>query len=182
MRKTVKALELLNLHGLCHIVDVPQSTAENWIEEFNVYIPKAEKQDVIYYHPEAIDVLKFIKQCKNQNYKKASIKKMLGDRSFMVTKKSSIEDVQSALDQGNYKDNILTVMQTIGKTVANVASQEKSITAVKEQQDKQKKRIKMIEKQTEKINDLKQEINELKQERTTSDYKIKKEAFAKLFK
>lgn len=178
----MKTLELLRIQDLCHIIGIPQSTVAKWINEFNLYIPKTRKQNEILYHSEAIDVLNFIKKCKNQKYKKQPIMKMLADKSFPITKNSSIKDVQSALDHGNYKENILTVMQTIGKTVANVASQEKWINALVEQQNKHKRQIKIIEKQTDEINGLKQDIKELKQEHTSAkDYRMKKLSFAQLF-
>jgi HAMP domain-containing protein len=178
----VNTLELLRIHDLSHIVGIPHSTAAKWIKEFDMYIPKTQKQDGIYYHAEAIDVLTFVKKCKDQHYKKQPIIKMLADKSYPITETSSIKDVQAALDQGNYKENILTVMQTIGKTAANVANQEKWINALVEQQNKHKRQIKIIEKQTDEINDLKQDIKELKQEHTNArDYKLKKLSFAKLF-
>ncbi|GAB3056417.1 MerR family transcriptional regulator [Virgibacillus ainsalahensis] len=179
----MKTLELLGINGLCHIVGISENTAADWIKDFNVYIPKADQQDATYYHPEAIEVLKFIKQCKDQNYAKPQIMDMLANRSFPITVDSSIEDVKTTLEQGNYKENILSVMQTIGMTVSNVANQEKWLKTIQEQQYEQNKRIKHTEKQTEEINHLKREIQTLKQELTNiKENEIKKETFVNLFK
>lgn len=164
--KTVKTLELLGIRGLCLIVGISENTAANWIKDFNVYIPTADQQDDTYYHPEAIEVLKFIKQCKDQNYEKPQIMEMLKNRSFPITVDSSIKDVQTTLENGNYKENILSVMQTIGMTVSNVADQEKWLKNIQEKQDRQNKRIEHAEKQAKEITDLKQEIQTLKQEIT----------------
>lgn len=181
-RKTVKTLELLSISGLCHIVDVSQNTAANWIEDFNVYFPEKKQNDVTYYHPEAINVLKFIKACKNQNYQKPQIMEMLANQDFPITEEKTIDDLQLELDQVNYKDNLLTVMQTIGKTVTNVSNQEESIKGLQEQQNKQHKRLKHTEKQTEEIHDLKREIKALKQDlKPAKEYEMKKKSFAKLF-
>lgn len=178
-RKTVKTLELLSINGLCHIVGVPQSTVANWIEDFNVYIPEKRQSNVTYYHPSAIEVLKFIKKCKNQKHQKQQIMEMLANKNFPI---APIEDLEPILDQENYRENILTVMQTIGKTVESVSNQKESIKSLLEQQSEQNKRIKNAEKQTKEINDLKQEIKALKQNRTPAkEYVMKKESFAKLF-
>lgn len=173
-------MELLSLNGLSHIIGVPKHTASTWIEEFNMYVPKTQQQDDMYYLPEAIDVLKFIKKCKYQQYNKTDIEKRLADRSFPIRVESTIEDVQQAFDQGSYKENILTVMQTIGLTVSNVANQEKSILAL---QEEQARRAKIAEQQSEEINKLKQQIERLKYELTPGEkYEMKKDSFARLFK
>lgn len=179
----MKTLELVSINGLCHIVDVPQNRAAKWIEDFNFYIPETKRKDVTYYHPEAIDVLKFIKKCKAQNYKKQQIMEMLANQNFSLKSEKTTDDLPQSLDRENYKENILTIMQTIGKTVANVSDQRESIKALQEQQSEQKKRIKNTEKQTQIIYDLKQKIETLGQETLTpaKEYEMKKKSFAKLF-
>lgn len=174
-------MELVSFNGLCHIVGVPQRTARNWLEEFKIYIPKKQQQDGIYYLPEAIDILRFIKKCKYQNYEKSEIMKLLEKKSFPIRVENTV-DAQKTVGQGEYRDNILTVMQTIGKTVSNVATQKKTIQAIQEQQTKQKRRIKIIEEQAEEIEQLKQEIEALKQQFSTAKaYEVEKYTLAKLF-
>ncbi|GAA0614453.1 hypothetical protein GCM10009001_34670 [Virgibacillus siamensis] len=177
-------MELLSVNGLCHLVGVPQDTIMNWVEDFNFYIPEKNFQNVTYYHSEAIDVLKFIKKCKEQGYEKKQIMEMLTNNNIPVPVEKTMEDEQQALDYDeNYRENILTVMQTIGKTVANVANQKETLDDLQEQQHEHNKRIKNTEKQLEEINKLKQEIQSLKQEHTPAkEYEMKKESFAKLFK
>lgn len=180
--KTVTKMELLHFNRLCHIVGVPQRTAGNWLEEFTIYIPKKQQQDGIYYLPEAIDILRFIKKCKYQNYEKSEIMKQLAKKSFPIRVENTMEDVHKTVEQGEYRDNILTVMQTIGKTVSNVATQNETIQTIQEQQTKQKKRIKIIEEQAAEIAQLKQEIEALKQQFSTAKaYEVKKYTLAKLF-
>src|SRR5699024_2442617 len=157
-------MELLSFNSLCHIVGVSQQTVGKWIEEFTIYIPKKQRRDGVYYFPEAIDILRFIKKCKYQNYEKSEIMKMLAKKSFPIRVENTIENIQNRVDQMEYRDNVLTVMQTIGKTVSNVATQNETIQAIQEQQTKQKKRIKIIEEQAKEIEQLKQEIEALKQQ------------------
>lgn len=165
-------MELLSFNRLCQTVGISQTTAENWIEEFTIYIPKTKQHDGMYYLPEAIDILRFIKKCKYQNYEQNKIMEMLGKRSFPIRVEDTIEDVKMAFDQEDYRDNILTVMQTIGATVSNVAAQKETVQLMQEQQ----------EKQTEEIKQLKQEIKALKQQASTAKaYEIKKRTFTKLF-
>lgn len=175
-------MELLSFNSLCHVVGVPQRNIGNWIEEFTIYIPKKQQRDGMYYFPEAIDILRFIKKCKDRNYEKSEIMKMLAKKSFPIRVENTVENVQNRVDQGEYRDNILTVMQTIGKTVSNVATQKETIQAIQEQQTKQKKRIKIIEEQAKEIEQLKQEIEALKQQLSTEKpYVMKKYTLAKLF-
>ncbi|WP_249870509.1 MerR family transcriptional regulator [Oceanobacillus saliphilus] len=173
-------MELLTINGLSYIVDVSKDTLSEWMEDFNVYIPKTVEKNVTYYHPEAIDVLKFIKKCKSQDYQNGQITEMLANRNVPVPSNSSLEEIQHSIDEGCQKENILTLMQTIGKTVSNVASQEKTIQALQQIQREQNRKIRLLEEQT---NELNQEIEALKQqETTTSIYEIKKKSFANLFK
>ena len=104
-------------------------------------------------------------------------------RNFSLKSEKTTDDLPQPLDRENYKENILTVMHTIGKTVANVSDQRESIKALQEQQSEQKKRIKTTEKQTQIIYDLKQKIETLGQETLTpaKEYEMKKKSFAKLF-
>ncbi|WP_087974306.1 MerR family transcriptional regulator [Oceanobacillus rekensis] len=172
-RKSVKALELLTINGLCYIVDVSNDTMVEWMEDFNVYIPKTEDMNITYYHPEAIDVLKFIKKCKAEDYQNGQITEMLANRNIFTTTDSPLEEIQNSIDEGSHKENILTMMQTIGKTVSNVASQEKEIRALKQVQREQ----------TKEINNLKREMEALKQQQTTTSvYETRKKSFTNLFR
>ncbi|WP_404452180.1 helix-turn-helix domain-containing protein [Virgibacillus necropolis] len=168
-------MELISITSLCHSVGVPQNTVENWIEDYNCYIPETDQ----YYHLEAINVLNFIKRCKAKNYHKSQIMKMLAHKNFSNAVEIPTEDIQSSPDPENYDENILAVMQTIGKTVEKVTDQDESIEILQEDQTKQKQRIKATEKQ---ISALKLEIQSLKQEPPLEkEYEMKKKSFAKLF-
>lgn len=181
--KSVKTLELLKIDGLCHIIGVEKTQVAEWIEVFKVYIPKTEDEDITYYHPEAIDALKFIKRKKSEGYQNSQISEMLANRDIHFTSDSSLEDIQHAINEGNHRENMLTIMQTIGKTVSHMADQEKEIRALKQVQHQQSKKIQMLEDQAKEINDLKQEIEILKQKQvTTPRYEIQKKSFANLFK
>ncbi|MEN1967656.1 MerR family transcriptional regulator [Lentibacillus sp. N15] len=179
----MKQLELLRISSLSRIVDVPPSTIANWVEEYHMFIPKTKKRGGMYYHPEAIGVLSFIKKYNDQNYEQSKIMDMLANQRFSKPTEQSLLDRQTSLHQGNYAENLFVVMQTIGKTVANVMSQEKMLQALQEQQSKHHRRMKIIEKRTEEIEDLKQAMQKIQQETPSSEeYQIKKQAFAQLFR
>ncbi|MFC4025313.1 MerR family transcriptional regulator [Oceanobacillus longus] len=176
-------MELLTINGLCHIVDVSKDTMLVWMEDFNVYIPKTVEENITYYHPEAIDVLNFIKKCKSEDYQNGQISEMLANRNVFATTESPLEEIQNSIDEGSHKENILTVMQTIGKTVSNVAIQEKEIQELKQVQREQSKNLQLLQEQAKVINELKQEIKALKQQQATmSVYEAKKKSFANLFR
>lgn len=174
-------MELLSIRSLSRMVGISLYTAANWIEDFDVYIPKTEERDATYYYPDAVDVLKRIKKWKAKNYENAQIKIMLANYALPTNQNHAMKETQTTLDHGNDKENMLTIMQTIGKTVSNVTNQEKIIHELQEQQRKQLKRIKKLEKQVEDINELKQEIATLKREIASNNYETSKASFARLF-
>ena len=137
-RRTVRILDLLRKKDLHPEVGVPKSTVADWIEDFNVYIPKVKQGSVIYYKPETIDVLKFIKQCRDQNYNKPQIMQLLSEKGFSVTVEEAVEDVKSVLKgEGSPRDNLFAVMQTTAQAVVEIAEQKQSIRALEEKQDEQ---------------------------------------------
>ncbi|MBU5266936.1 MerR family transcriptional regulator [Virgibacillus proomii] len=143
-------MELLNLQGLSHIVGIPPSTAAAWIKEFNMYVPKVQDEEESYYLPEAIDVLKFIKVCKSKHYKQHDISERLANGHFPIIVECSKKDThKEEVDQEYYKENIRTIMQTLGLTVANIAKLEQSFQVLKQKQSEQVQEINKLKKQIE---------------------------------
>lgn len=188
----MKVLELLLKKDLHPKVGVPKSTVADWIEDFSVYIPRITEGNRIYYRPETIDVLLFIKKCREQNYQKQQIYELLAKNDFPITVEDAVEDIESALNDGNNRDNLITVMQTMGQAVTEIANQkerlnehDESLESLSQQQDGQNERIKNMETRTgetdETISYLKQEIESLKQELAATKEKEKKGFFARLF-
>lgn len=121
-------------------IGVPEETIVDWIKTFNVYIPKLNFRDRIYYYPAAIDVLKFIKECKQQNYDNPEIVEMIVTRGFPITYTDEMKENQA--DEKLNKEDKQRVMQKIGLTVTDDSEQKKA----------------------NEIKRLKQEIKELKEE------------------
>ncbi|QKY68417.1 MerR family transcriptional regulator [Lentibacillus sp. CBA3610] len=157
-----ETLEFFSIESLSHIIGVHKYTLKKWTQDFNVYIPKTKLNNVTCYRPDGIDVLTYIKQCSDQGYDRMQIKEMLAKSTFPVR----LENMQSASHQSNdggYKENVVTMMQTIGKVVSNVDHQQRMVEIIKEKQKNQNKLIKDIKKQTDEIDHLKREIETLKQ-------------------
>lgn len=172
---------LLRKKDLHTAVGSPKSTVADWIDEFNVYIPKTKQGNVTYYKPEAIDVLKFIKDCRAQNYDKAQIFELLAKKGFPITVEEAVADVENALSQGNYRDTLLAVMETTGQAVAKIADQDEEIKELRKKQDGTDERIEDVERRVEEIEFLKREIEELKKELAATKEESKKGFFARLF-
>ncbi len=179
----VKTMELLRKKDLHPEVGVPKSTVADWIEDFNVYIPKVKQGNVTYYRPESIDVLKFIKQCRDQNLQKPQIMELLAKKGFPITVEDAIEDVKKALEvDSSPRDTLLTVMQTMGQAVSKIAEQDERLS-------KQDERLTYIEKRTDEIEYLKSEFEKLKKElaatkeelATAQEQEKKKGFFSRLF-
>jgi DNA-binding transcriptional MerR regulator len=181
-------MELLRKKDLHPAVGVAKSTVADWIEEFNVYIPKVKHGSINYYKPETIDVLLFIKQCRDQNYQKHQIMEMLAEKGFPITVEDAVEDVKKALEGDTPRDTLLAVMQTMGQAVSRMAEQdgrldeqERTLKTLQEKQDGQDERLSGIEKRTDEIEYLKKEIETLKKELAAAQEEKKKGFFARLF-
>lgn len=183
----MKTLELLRKKDLHPRIGVPKSTVADWIEDFNIYIPKVKQENVTYYYkPEALDVLWFIKQCREQDYQKNQIMEMLSERGFPIAVQEAVEDVKKILEGDIPRDTLLTVMQTTAQMITKIAEQDKtlkdhneSLKTLQDKQDVQEERLSDLERQANDVNYLKQEFKELKQEVEIA--KEKKGFFAKLF-
>jgi DNA-binding transcriptional MerR regulator len=179
-------MQLLRKKDLHPKVGVPKSTIADWVEDFNIYIPKTKQGSVTYYKPETVDVLLFIKKCRDQNYQKPQIMQMLADKGFPITVEEAIDDVKKALEVDSPRDTLITVMQMTGQAIAKIADQDERINehtetlkALQDKQDGQNGRLTELEKRTEEIELLKQEIQTLRSELAASSQK--KGLFARLF-
>lgn len=176
----MKTMDLLRKKDLHPPLGVPKSTIADWVEDFSVYIPKVKQGSVIYYKSESIDVLKFIKQCREQHYQKPQIMQMLADRGFPITVEEAVEDVRKALEGDTPRDTLLAVMQTMGQAMTELTDQnerldghDKALQTLSEQQDGQNERMGNIEKRTDEIEILKQEMEALRQELAVTKEELK---------
>lgn len=201
-------MDLLRKKDLHPKVGVAKSTVADWVEDFNVYIPKTKHGNITYYKPEAIDVLLFIKQCRDHNYQKHQIMEMLSEKGFPITVEEAVEDVKRALEGDSPRDTLLAVMQTMGQAVGKLAEQderldeqeeildqqherlleqngrldghEETLKTLEEKQGGQDERLNGLEKRTDEIEYLKQEIQSLRLELAATQEK-KKNWLARLF-
>ena len=180
-------MDMLRKKDLHPKVGVAKSTVADWIEDFSVYIPKVKHGNVTYYKAETIDVLNFIKQCRDQNYQKQQIMQMLSEKGFPITVEDAIEDVKKALEVESPRDTLLAVMQTMGEAVADIADQQerldghdKLLESLGEKQNGQDESLKTlerrqgeIEKRTDEVDYLKQEIEALRKELAATKEEVK---------
>jgi DNA-binding transcriptional MerR regulator len=180
----VRTLELLRKKDLHPEIDMPKSTVADWIEDFNVYIPKVKRGNVTYYRPETIDVLKFVKQCRDQNYQKPQIMEMLAKKGFPITVDEAVEDIKKALEFDSPRDTLLTVMQTQGQALVKIAEQDErldkqdeSLKALEDKGNEQDGRLNELEKRNAEIDYLKQELEEMKKQLAATLEKNEKKSF-----
>jgi DNA-binding transcriptional MerR regulator len=161
-------VDLLRKKDLHDQVGVAKSTVADWVEDFAVYIPKVKQGNVTYYKPETIDVLKFIKQCRDRNYHKAQIMQLLSEKGFPVTVDEAIEDVKQAIEADSPRDNLMNVMMMTGQAVAKLADQDErlnghdeSLRSLEERNRKQEEMVREILRRVEKVDSY---VKELEQE------------------
>jgi len=184
----VKTVDLLRKKDLHPPVGVPKSTVADWVEDFSVYIPKVKQGSVTYYKSETIDVLKFIKLCREQNYQKPQIMQMLAEKGFPITVEEAVEDVRKAMEGDTPRDTLLAVMQTMGQAMTELTNQnerldghDKVLETLSEQQNGQDERLKNVEDRTGEIEYLKKELEALKQELAVTKEELKEKETPSFF-
>lgn len=183
MERVICTVDLLRKKDLHPEVGVAKSTVADWIEDFNIYIPQSKQGNITYYQPETIDVLNFIKKCREQSYQKQQIMEALANNGFPVTIEEAKEDANKLIYQyGNQENNeFLTVMQTMGQAVHKLSNQDESIKGLQNKGLEHEGRMDEIEEWTEKtdetVNDLKQEIELLRKELVASQQEKKRQGF-----
>lgn len=182
-------MELLRKKDLHPAVGVAKSTVADWIEDFNIYIPQLKQGNVTYYRTETIDVLMFIKQCREQNYQKQQIMQALVTKGFPVTVEEAREDAENAISKHTGQDmaDFLTVIQTMGQAVQKLSDQDESLQDLQDMGEAHEGRMDEMEKRTEQtsetVDHLKQEILALKKELAAAREKEEKQGFwSRLFK
>lgn len=171
-------LELLRKKDLYPQLGVAKSTVSDWIEDFDSYIPKIHQGNVTYYRPEALDVLKFIKECREQNYQKGQIMEALNHHGYSVTIEESKDEVAKSDN-----DDLLGVFRTVGESIQKLSDQDESIERLRQGEEEHQRRIEDVESRTTQTDDmihhLQQEIENLKQELAEERESKKKTGFLK---
>jgi DNA-binding transcriptional MerR regulator len=174
-------MDLLRKKDLHPQVGVAKSTVADWIEEFSVFIPKTKQGNVTYYRSETIDVLLFIKQCRDQNYHKAQIMQMLSEKGFPITVEDAVNDVKKALEGDTPRDTLLTVMQTMGQAVTQLAEQDERLNKQAERLDRLdgqvsehiKEQVKSIKSVQEKVDGQNESVKDLENKASVQDGRLK---------
>lgn len=90
---------------------IARGTISDWINEFSMFMPTIKHGNVTYYRPESIDVLRAIKELKEQGYLfKPDIVPKLMSRGFPITAEEAVEDVQKAFSQPDTRDGVVKVV------------------------------------------------------------------------
>ena len=190
---TVKTVELLRKKDLHPRVDVAKSTVADWLEDFNIYIPKIKQGSVIYYRTETIEILLFIKKCREQHYQKDQIMEMLSDEGFPITVEDAVDDIKRALNsEGTPRDTLITIMQTTAQAITKIAEQDvrldkqdDSLKILLKNQTLHIEKLEQMEIRTNEIEFLRNEFEKLNRELAITKEELenqkKKGFFSRLF-
>lgn len=118
-----------------------KSTIADWVTEFGVYIPIVKHGAVTYYKPEAVDVLKAIRELREKDQSKVQIMELLAKKGFSITVEEAVEDIERIISGSDPRDTLLTVMQTMGQAVVKIGDQEGRINRVETRFEEQSERI-----------------------------------------
>lgn len=119
--------------------------------DFNMFMPTVKNGSVTYYQPETLDVLKAIKELKEQGFLfKMDIVPVLMDRGFSITVEDSVEELQKAFSDADSKD-----VQT--KVITELARQSGQLEVVTGRMDGLTDRIdgqdELLEQQVKRLED-----------------------------
>lgn len=132
---------LLRKKDLVEAVGVAKSTIADWVTEFHVFIPTVKHGSVTYYKPEALDVLKAIRELRELDQSKVQIMELLSKRGFPVTVEEAVEDVERVLSGADSRDTLLTVMQTMGQAIVKLGDQDGSINRIETRIEEHSERL-----------------------------------------
>jgi len=160
---------LLRKKDLVEILGLPKSTISDWLIEFHVYVPKVKQGAITFYKPEAVDVLKAIKELREQGYHKVQIFEILAERGFPVTVDEAVEDMKRVLQmqrEQQPRDAVFAVAQTAAQLSAKMSEIDEAVQELGRKQDETDGRIAELERQLEAVRrELEQTKAELAAER-----------------
>lgn len=144
---------LLRLKDLYLELGMARSTVANWIANYAEYIPTVKEGNVTYYKPEALDVLQFIKECREENYIRQEIIELLDEKGFTKIEET-VREVELEKLAAETEERLNT--QTAEVKVKDKLEQKK--------QEEAKKSGGLSDEDIERMNALKHQLEMLKEE------------------
>lgn len=125
--------QLLLKKDVTTAVGAPKTTVNDWIQDFQAFIPTVREGRSIYYKPEAVDVLLAIKRMREEGLDKTRIARELPSLGFAMDHDAMINKVEKArghAEQANHargRDAFLTVMQTMSIAMERMTELEREV-------------------------------------------------------
>ncbi|GAA3332265.1 hypothetical protein GCM10020331_091760 [Ectobacillus funiculus] len=124
---------------------------------------KVRQGKVTYYRKEVLEVLQFIKGCREKNYDKSQIFQLLADKGFPITIEEAAQDVKKVIEESS-RDSLLTIMQTMGQAVSKIAEQDEQIRETKKVIEYQQERIELLERRIKEMDEIRTELERVRKE------------------
>lgn len=156
---------VLRKKDLIDALGVAKSTLSDWIVEFQAFIPIVKEGAVVYYKPEAVDVLRVIQKMREQGRAKPDIFAQLRAEGFPITVEEAEAEISQALSRIDGRKALVEVMAQVGSALGQLASQETLIERVERRQDGQDGRVTELE-QT--VNKLREQVEQLQEQLATT--------------
>ncbi len=135
---------LLRKKDVTEAVDLPKTTAHDWLHDFRVFIPTVQDGRTTYFKQGAIDVLLVVKELREKGYDKAQISVELTERGFAIDHDEMVNRVVKARDRAqeqaesaHNRDSLLTVTQMMGVAMERMTELEREIQAAKDREIEQ---------------------------------------------
>ncbi len=120
-------MDLLKRKDLIAATGFAKSTIGDWLNEFAAFIPTVKHKNITLYRPETVNILKVIKELRDQGKSKPEIMAMLAERGFPVAIEDAVKDVEQVLDQADAKAGLIEVMKTAAAAMEQLADQDSRI-------------------------------------------------------
>jgi DNA-binding transcriptional MerR regulator len=144
--------DLLRKKDVTESVGAAKTTVHDWLQEFSPFIPKIKNGQTVYYKPQAVEVLRAIKNMREQGLDKTQIALELPKMGFSIDSDETVNNVskvQERFEQSENRDALMTVMQTMAKTMERMTELEKEIDETKKRQIEQEQKNNELGKQIE---------------------------------
>lgn len=147
--------QLLRKRELIEAIQVPKSTAADWIVEFHMFIPTTKEGSATYYKPEALPVLLDIKKFRENSYAKQEIMRELAKRYPMTVEDAEAKEMTDIIFDYTVIPQIMQKLVSTQQVIATHTEQ------LEQHNDRFNNQDRALEEQAQLLIQMKQQLDEV---------------------
>lgn len=132
------------------MVGAAKSTVSDWIDEFADFLEIVEEGRAKFYKPSAIEVLKVVKELREEDMPKAAIAQVLVRRGFAVNAEPTKSKIETAIEEvsdgksDKQNEFVMALMASMTRTVEKLADQDVKVAELERKQAEYKELMKEL--------------------------------------